>query len=80
MIHLSLHHLCPLQLYDLYIGNQGSHSNTEDGCPREDSICLDSNGEPVCGENGICEAQLGDRTYQCTCKPGWSGEKCGTGG
>lgn len=60
------------------MGNVGRHSNSQDGCPREDSVCIDSNGEPVCGKNGVCEATLAG-THSCSCKPGWRGDDCNTG-
>ncbi|XP_067928117.1 neural-cadherin-like [Watersipora subatra] len=65
------------ELYDLHVGNIGRQENSEDGCRREDDICMDSNGAPVCGTNGICEATL-NGAHSCTCKPGWRGDGCST--
>ncbi|CAH1778847.1 unnamed protein product [Owenia fusiformis] len=67
------------ELYDLFIGREGMHENSEDGCPREDVICGANSIDGLkCGIHGKCIGSFIDGVYRCMCDPGYRGSKCDT--
>ncbi|GFS24762.1 neural-cadherin [Elysia marginata] len=67
-------------LYDLYYKPILNWNSGQNGCPREESICKESDPVPFCGVKATCQSQWdGEAVQSCTCHPGWYGDKCSTG-
>ncbi|XP_005089075.2 neural-cadherin [Aplysia californica] len=66
------------KLYDLHYKEVPNWNSGTNGCPDEETICGEDSATPFCGKHSTCisEWQPSRRVIDCTCKPGWYGNKC----